>query len=319
MNNNLLKKITVVIFCRVDSSVLDVQLQALSKQSLNSKLWEAVFLFRKDKENKNEEKLFSQNKKKIYNAFPQAQIVLLSSHTKVYQMRNWAFQNHQVFSQKKNLFEKETILRQQFQKKSPQKIQSSLLYFLDEDVILEKADHFETTLKLHSSYPSLTAIGGAYLNHPKCSFFGRVYNAVVKLWMTKHQSRSKKDLLPAGNFSIKTSSPFLARFHSPNPSGFGGEELSFFQSLHEEGLASVWMKELDSAHLTKHRFKEFISRAWLHGRALPVKNSFSKKNFKFFLIFPSPALHKVFILLYLFFVHLSAIQKSFSIHKTKKV
>lgn len=196
-------------------------------------------------------------------------------------------------------------------------IKSSIIYFLDEDVILDK-NHLETALKLHSLHPAVTALGGAYLDHPSSSFFGQVYNWIVRVWMRKHQSSSQQDLLPAGNFSIKNPSKFSARFYSPNPSGFGAEELFFFKSLHEEGFLSSWIPDLSAKHLAQHSFKSFVKRAWLQGQAHPVKKGSLKRDVKVFSQEPAPLLHKVFALFYLFLVRLSVIQRKLR-KKRKKI
>lgn len=273
-------KISLAVFCKGLPSILELQLQALKKQSLNPSLWGLVFIF-KANTNSFLEKTFLESKKQIQKFFPSAQTLVLPSSQKVYEMRNLVFKE----------------------------IQSPIIYFLDEDVILDKSNHLEATLKLHSAYPSVTAIGGSYLDHPVSSFFGQIYNWIVRLWMKKHQSSSKQDLLPAGNFSIKTDPKLSARFYSPNPSGFGAEELFFFQSLHKEGFLSSWIPDLDAKHLASHNFKDFVKRAWLQGQALPEKDWFSKRNFKVFLQEPAPFLYKCFALFYLFLVRLSAIQK----------
>ena len=270
MKNNPTKKISLAIFCKGLPVVLKLQLQALKKQSLSPDFWEVAFIFRTEPH--------FEIKKQIQQVFPTAVILVSPLHQTVSEIRNLAFKE----------------------------LQSPIIYFLDEDVILDKSKHLETVLSLHSKHSSLTAIGGAYLDHPSSSFFGKIYNWIVRIWMIKHYSSSQQDFLPAGNFSIKSHPKFSARFYSPNVSGFGAEELFFFKSLHEEGLLSSWMTELDTNHLARHSFKDFVQRAWLQGRALARKDRFSRRNVKIFIKEPAPLLYKVFALFYLFLVRLSS-------------
>lgn len=299
-----IKKLGLVVFCKGEPSILEAQLEALKKQSLSPKLWEPVFIFRvqeasfpeeRQKKNRDKssllEKAFLENKKQIQKFFPFAKILALPSSQKVYEMRNLAFN----------------------------KIQSPIIYFLDEDVILDKSDHLEAALKLHSLNSSLTAIGGVYLDHPQSSFFGKIYNWIVRLWVKKHQSGGRRDFLPAGNFSIKNNKKFSARFYSSNPSGFGSEELVFFKSLHKEGFLSAWMTQLDTKHLAQHSFKDFLKRAWLQGRSLAPKDWFAGKNLQVFVKEPAPLLYKFLALVYLFLVRISAIWKSVFLKKRKRI
>ena len=297
MKLSQLKKLSLAVFCKGVSSILEIQLQALKKQSLSKDLWEPVFLFRANLENHPQsgskagvslntsvsKEAFLKHKKQIQKFFPQAKILILKLNHTVYELRNLVFKE----------------------------IKSPLIYFLDEDVILDKNNHLETVLNLHDLNPSLTAIGGAYLDHPESSFFGKIYNWIVRIWMKKHQSSARQDLLPAGNFSIKNHPGLKVRFYSPNPSGFGAEELFFFKSLHKEGFLSSWMTQLDAKHLAQHRFKDFIQRAWLQGQSLPAKDWFSKRNSQVFLQEPAPLAHKGMALLYLLLARLSAVQRRF--------
>ena len=269
------KKLSVAVCCKGILDILRIHLQALKKQSLATGLWELFFIFRGNfKENMDCRRL-------IKEFFPSSKILFLAQDQAIYKMRNLIFNS----------------------------CNSPLIYFLDEDVILEKATHLQSVLELHKSRPELTVIGGAYLNHLDSSFFGQTYNWLVRLWMKRHQSSSHQDFVPAGNLSIKTNKSFSARFYSPH--SFGAEEVYFLKSLHQEGFSSCWMKDLDTLHLSQHRFKDFIKRAWLQGKSLPKRDWFSKKNFYMFFSEPAPYLLKLTALLYLLLVRLSSMISKF--------
>ncbi|MBC6415363.1 MAG: glycosyltransferase [Bdellovibrionales bacterium] len=256
-------------------SILKLHLQALKKQNLVPDLWEVIFVFKAEQNSK----FFLDSQSLIKRFFPKAQILSLSLNTPIYQMRNLGFSC----------------------------ASSPLLYFLDEDVILERVEHLQNVMTLHEKHPSIHVIGGSYLSHPESSFFGHCYNWLVRIWMKKYQMSRNQDFVPAGNLSVKLDKKFSALFFSPNSSGFGSEEIFFLKKLHEEGFSSLWIKDIDAFHLAKHSFLDFIKRAWLQGKNLSLKKWFSYKNFKIFFSQKGSFLLKTSALFYLLFVRLSAL------------
>lgn len=241
MNNSQNKTqilLSVVVSCKGILKTLNKNLEALSRQNLSRELWEVVFILKKEQKHSDCISL-------IKDYFLSYKLLFLPKGEPIYEMRNLGLQN----------------------------VNCSYIYFIDEDVILEEPDHLKRLVEIHKKFPELTVIGGSYLNHPDCTFFGRSYNWIARLW-TKNQT----SFVPAGNLSIKTNKTFKARFYSPNPCGFGGEETYFLQSLQSEGHKSLWRKELDAPHLAFHSLKDFIKRAWIHGASL----AFEKKTRQFF-------------------------------------
>ena len=237
--------LAVVISCKALPQVLEKNLKALSRQDLNPELFQSIFIF------KEKDRPLQKLIKKYLSSY---KIMFLPENKPLYDIRNLALRT----------------------------LNSPYIYFIDEDVILENTQHLSRLMELHKRFPQQTVIGGTYLDHPHCSFFGRSYNFVVRLWTKYHKNR-----LPAGNLSVKTQKKFKAQFYSPTPQGFGGEEVYFLNSLYSEGHSCLWDKSLDTPHLASHSFKVFAQRAWLHGisRALEKKNPSSSP----WLFFKEPA------------------------------
>ena len=257
--------LTLVVSCKGVERILSQHLKCLNRQNLKQELWQAVFLFREDS-------VFQPAVSLIRQSFPSSQIFFLKAKQPIYEMRNLAFD----------------------------RVKSPYLYFIDEDVILQDSQHLSRLLDLHKKRPGLAVLGGSYLNHPESAFFGVCYNWLVNLWVKAHKTENCQDLIPAGNLSVKRQEVSQARFYSPH--GFGSEEIYFFKFLHKRGLKSCAEPVLDAPHLARHSFKDFIQRAWLHGKSQPQKSSADKSLF-----FKEPAgfLVKIMGLFYLLVVRFS--------------
>lgn len=261
-NPNLL---SVVVSCKGLLKVLRKNLSALSRQNLNQELWDTVFLLKEGTE-------YSDCVFLIKDHFPSHKLLFLPKDKPFYEMRNLGLQN----------------------------INHHYIYFIDEDVILDNPGHLKHVVELHKKFPEVTVIGGSYLDHPDCTFWGRSYNWVARLW-TKHQA----NLVPAGNLSVKTNRAFKSRFYSPNQFGFGGEEVYFLHSLKKEGHKSVWKEELNTSHLALHSLKDFIKRAWFQGASLAFEKEEKKISYTLFLKEKASFLIKTFALFYLLLVRFS--------------
>ena len=212
---------------------MEQNLKALSQQTLDKNLWDIALLFRADPP-PFLNKLLDTLGLSVH-IFTQDQ-----SHP-IHELRNQAFQ----------------------------KITSPLLFFIDEDVILNNTSHLQTLVNLHQQHPEWTILGGGYLSSAECSFWGKAYNWISLLWMLKNSG-----FLPAGNLSVKTKhlGP-SCEFKSPLKGGFGGEEIYFLNQIKALGLQSIRKMELDTLHLARHTLREFVSRALLHGQSRTFQNS----------------------------------------------
>ena len=257
--------LSVVVSCKGLLKNLQENLLALSQQSLNRELWNTVFILK-------EEQKHSDCISLITNYFPLHKLLFLSKNKPLYEMRNLAFQH----------------------------INHPYIYFIDEDVILDNPEHLNNLIGLHKKFPEMTVIGGSYLDHPNCTFWGRSYNWLARLW-TKNQTR----LVPAGNLSIKTKKTFQARFYSPGKFNFGGEETYFLQALETEGHKSLWRNELDTSHLALHNLKDFIKRAWYHGSSLAFEQKTKRYSYSLFFKEQAPLLIKISALFYLLLTRFS--------------
>ena len=237
--------VTVCVSCGEESELLEQNLKALSRQNLDKSLWEMALFFRGEKAPFFVKKLLSDLELT-------AKIFIQARSYPIHDLRNQAFQQ----------------------------ITSPVLFFIDEDVILKNPDHLGALVRLHKQHPETTVLGGGYLSPAECSFWGRAYNWVSRLWMEVNPG-----VLPAGNLSVKTRHLEPAcRFKSLLKGGFGGEEIYFLNQIKLLGRQSLRKTELDAPHLARHTFARFLSRAILHGRNRAFqssKGSFRKSVFCF--------------------------------------
>ena len=236
-NKNSPIPLTVCISCRGKADLLKQNLTALSRQTLDKNIWNMALLFRGASP-----KFLN----KLLNELElSGQIFTQPQNHPIHELRNLAFQ----------------------------KINSPILFFIDEDVILKNKDHLQTLMRLHEQHSEWTVLGGGYVSSKECSFWGRTYNWISQLWMWENP-----DFMPAGNLSVKTQQlKPSCRFKSPLKKGFGGEEVYFFKQLKISGLRSVKKKELDALHLARHTFWDFLSRSILHGKSRAFQKT--KKSF----------------------------------------
>ena len=266
MENQKPLLLSLVVSCKGCEPALKNNLVSLSRQDLDKKLWEPVFLFKEEQQN-------SPCVSLIQDHFPSSGFLFLPKGKALYEMRNLALKN----------------------------LDSPYIYFIDEDIILEDSGHLSRLVEVHKKNLEWTVIGAGYLDHPGCSFWGRSYNWISRLWMKSHRG-----FIPAGNLSVKTKKTFQARFYSSNPFGFGGEEISFLVSLESEGHKILRKKELSVQHLALHNFKTFVQRAWIHGSSLSCDKNRNKLNYALFFKEKAPFLIKLVSLFYLLLVRFSS-------------
>ena len=259
--------LSVVVSCKSVEKILKKNLRALSRQNLTPELWIPVFIFK-------EEQKHSPCVLLVKNYFPSGRFLFLPEGQPLYEMRNLALDH----------------------------LNSSYIYFIDEDVILDDPQHLSRLIEFYKTYPEWTVIGGSYLNHPDSSFWGRSYNWTVCLWTKNHPG-----FIPAGNLSVTTNPPFYSRFYSPSPFGFGGEESCFLKSLQKEGRKSLLDEALSASHLAGHDFKNFVKRAWVHGASLAFERQIHSSSQLLFFKEPAPFFIKTAALFYLLLVRFSCL------------
>ena len=279
-NSGSLVFLTVCVSCRETPDLLEQNLKALSRQNLDKSLWDLVLLFRGETT-----PLFV--KKLLSDLELTAKIFIQPRNHPIHELRNQAFQQ----------------------------ITSPVLFFIDEDVILKNPGHLQALVRLHKQHPKETVLGGGYLSPTECSFWGRAYNWVSRLWM-----EANPGFLPAGNLSVKIQHLELTcRFKSLLKGGFGGEEIYFLNQIKLLGRHSLRKTELDASHLARHTFMEFLSRAILHGQARAFQNSKGsfRKSLFYFIKQPESFSVKLASGFYLTLVWIvSLVYKAFSVRET---
>ena len=237
--------LTVCIACKGIPSVLKENLMALEKQTLNKSQWKVILLVPQKKQ--------------------------LSFVEQV--LNSFSFQ-----IEISSCFYKNSL--QELRNRMLDHVKTPFLLFIDEDVILKNSDHLKNLLHLHDLYSEVSVLGGGYLSGEGCSFWGRVYNWISRLWMLKNPGFS-----PAGNLSVKMNLLELkCRFKSPLPDGFGGEEIYFFNQVHNSEKKYIWEKKLDTFHKASHTFNVFFKRAIIHGQSqsvFPYEGNFYDSAFLF--------------------------------------
>lgn len=257
--------VTVCIACKGIPSILNDNLIALEKQTLDKKKWKIVLLVGSEKQLLSVEQI----------------------------LKSFNFQV-KIFS----CFYKNSL--QELRNKMLSQLKIPLVFFIDEDVILENKNHLKTLLHLHAVNPEVSVLGGGYLSKEGCSFWGRTYNWISRLWM-----RENPGFAPAGNLSVKTNLlNSKCRFKSPLSEGFGGEEIYFFNQIQKSGGKYLCKRELDTVHKAQHTFRVFLKRAFVHGQSqsfFPSNSNFYRSAIRF-IKYPGSLTIKTAALFYLVLV-----------------
>ena len=308
-----------MVSCKGVLWILEKCLKALRAQSLPVSEWETLFVFDSRPKSLEGGKELSPSISLIKNYFPDGKFIFLpqSSSKGLDQESNRESNrksNRKSDKESDRGSNKESNRESDKRPSSPlyemrnlgmRQASAPLIYFIDEDVILQKPDHLSLLIEWHKKFPQYTAIGGGYLDSPNSSFWGKVYNQTTRLWV-----KNRPGVAPAGNLSVKRVKAFRARFVSRAPMGFGGEEIGFLKGLEEEGLKSLYLSEMDTEHCATHSLKSFIQRAWAHGISLAFEKRRKSRPVSSLLLFlkmKAPMAIKAGVLVYLFIVRLSAL------------
>ncbi len=138
--------------------------------------------------------------------------------------------------------------------------------FLDDDCRLRLPDHLAKRVALHEKFGENTVLCGEYQDDLACTFWGRAYNEVTRLWLRRgFEENGKSRNFLGGNFSLKSGPhPLL----DPTLTS-GGEEIQLANNLRRLGWDIRLMDELAVGHEAHHNFTRFISRAQSHARSKP--------------------------------------------------
>ena len=148
------------------------------------------------------------------------------------------------------------------------KAPGEVVYFLDDDCLLEDPCHLESLLKFcHSRSEPVLGFGG-YVNSCQSPLWGRAYNFICNLWLNKGRGLSQGPHVLGGNFFIccgqKNELPFDESF------SFGAEESVMVRRVRQQGMDCCYLPHLSVQHVVHGGLGRFLSRAWRHGSVRTV-------------------------------------------------
>lgn len=125
---------------------------------------------------------------------------------------------------------------------------TDLLFFWDDDCVLQNEFLLENYINLFDQYPELSALGGYYLPPLESSFLQTIYIFQQNNWLNRGYNLrdNSHEYLVGGNFSIRKNNIKNIRFDSSII--FGGSESKFFLDLRQQGLKLRLDEKLSVVH-----------------------------------------------------------------------
>lgn len=145
-----------------------------------------------------------------------------------------------------------------------QKAAGDFLYFLDDDCVLENADHLSRIIELMKKNSNIDAIGGGYVSSCESGWIADGYNATCNQWVLITQCRVEQEKniitvsrLLGGNFCIRKTIFLKSMFNEKYTSG--ADESEFFSRRND--LKLTFSSDFNVIHFCDESVKTLISRA----------------------------------------------------------
>lgn len=141
-----------------------------------------------------------------------------------------------------------------------------VLYFIDDDCVIDNKNHFRHLLDLHNSKPNLTGIGGGYVVRSSCIRPHQwIYVKGQEHWMNRVFNESNSLQLIGGNASYK-SIVFRKGFVFDSEIIFGGSEIGFNNELRSFGYKLGSFSSLNVSHLVSDSVYSFLKKSFQQGQ-----------------------------------------------------
>ena len=138
-----------------------------------------------------------------------------------------------------------------------------ILYFLDDDCVLDKKDHLKSLISAHRS-PAI-GIGGGYKTSEVAFGKEEFYQDNTEQWIKRSSSpMGQSEQLIGGNSSYKRE-VFDRGFYFDSTIVFGGSELGFNKSLRLQGWNLSYEDRLSVLHKLSLSWNSFIRKSFKQG------------------------------------------------------
>ncbi len=170
---------------------------------------------------------------------------------------------------------------------------SEIVFFFDDDVILEDKDILKNHLEFHKNNPETFACGGYYTTDTRHGVFSKLYLLRQKHWLNESFLDQQKKLvgyLIGGHFSIKRSLLQKAGISFDVNIKFGSSETDFFQSACAKNL-KLSLQKWTVTHDLQDGPLRLLQKTYLQGRG---KSYIEKKGLNFQPIYRSMIVTNLF-------------------------
>ena len=140
-----------------------------------------------------------------------------------------------------------------------------VVYFLDDDCLLERRDHIARVVRRHAEWPGAAAIGGLYRSPARAPGPCRFYNTLVDVWLCRSRlGDGRQRDLAGGNVAYKRR-VFDAALRFDERIVYGGDETEFHHRLIAAGETLLLCGD-PVIHDFAGDWRSIFTRAWKHGR-----------------------------------------------------
>ena len=142
-----------------------------------------------------------------------------------------------------------------------------IVYFLDDDCILDSNDQLSNIVKYHNKYPDAVGVGGGYSERKhKQNVSEIIYSKNQSLWL-KRSANEKNEThhLIGGNASYKRKI-FSKGYNYNSAISFGGSEVSLTKKLYDDGYKLLYFEELNILHDLKVGVLSVLKKGFMQGK-----------------------------------------------------
>lgn len=155
--------------------------------------------------------------------------------------------------------------------------QGEILVFLDDDCLLEDANHLKKLDKLFQD-PKVDAVGGLYVTPQKeKSLVMMAYNQMSNFWVQQYVgANGQTSQLLGGNSAYRRKIFYNIKFDETVL--YGADEIELNRATTQAGFGLFFSEEVKVTHYASRDLKAFFARAKAHAQNRRPRNSSERKK-----------------------------------------